>query len=833
MTKAEEIKRRVRQEHVAHVSAPFAPGWPGIPARWTSSAKTAVGTALSDRSCVWFTLSHGIFNEIYYPRLDQACVRDMGLIITDGATFFSEEKRDTASIIEWIADGVPAFRMVNTCREGRYRIEKEVVSDPQRNTVLQKIRFIPQRGEMATYQWHVLLAPHLGNQGSGNTAWVGEFEGQPLLFAQHGENTLALACSVPWLKRSVGYVGLSDGWQDLATHKTMSWEYARAENGNIGLTARFGLLDKEDSCVLAIGFGKDADGAARNAIGSLRDGFDKAKNDYIAGWQEWIKTHSGGITARHGAEDLTTKSLAVLRTHESKESRGAFIASLSIPWGFSKGDKDLGGYHLVWSRDMVETAGGLLASGAHEDVRRVLSYLQATQQADGHWAQNMWLDGSPYWNGIQMDETALPILLLDLAYREQALDRSALAQYWPMIKAAAGYLARNGPVSPQDRWEEDPGYTPFTVAAEIAAMVAAADLADLNDESNIGIYLREIADVWNASIERWMYAVDTDWSRKYGVKGYYIRISTEGEKTTVGHFRDKIDVQNVSPSEETMRANHLVSTDFLALVRFGLREPGDPRIIDTLKVVDDLLKIDTPSGPTWHRYNNDGYGEHRDGSPFDGTGVGRGWPLLTGERGHYELMAGKVGEAKRLRSAMESFANEGGLISEQVWDQPDIPQRELYFGRPSGSAMPLVWAHAEYLKLQRSLMAGRVFDLPPQTVQRYITGKSVCPRMVWRFNHKMRTIPSGKALRVETLAPAIVHWSDDEWQTVQETKTADSGLGIYYADLPIAALPDGKQVVFTFYWPQADHWENKDFRVGVSAEVQEGLALKERKEAGE
>jgi len=804
-----------QQASTEHQTEPFAPGWPGIPARWTSSAKTGVGTGLDEKSCVWFTLSHGIFNEIYYPRLDNACVRDMGLVVTNGIDFFSEEKRDTDSTIHWLAEGVPGFRLVNTCREGRYSIEKEVVTDPQRDTVLQKLKFISLQGELSSYELYVLLAPHLGNQGSGNTAWVGEFEGQPLLFARQGENALALACSSPWLKRSVGYVGSSDGWQDLASHKTMTWAYSRAENGNIALTAGIDLMDKEGDCTLAIGFGKDSDEAARNAIGSLRDGFDKTKNDYIAGWKIWMKTLTLMENDKAAQGDLSAISLAVLRTHESKQTPGAFIASLSIPWGFSKGDKDLGGYHLVWSRDLVETAGGLLAADAYDDVRRALAFLQATQGPDGHWAQNMWLDGTPYWNGIQMDETALPILLTDLAYREKALNKAAIVQFWPMVKNAAGYLVRNGPVSPQDRWEEDPGYTPFTVAAEIAALLAAADLADLNNEKAVGTYLREIADVWNASIERWMYIADSDWSRKYGVKGYYIRISTEGQTTGGGHFRDKIDVRNVPAEKETMPARHLISTDFLALVRFGLRAADDPRIIDTLKVSDSMLKIETPSGPTWHRYNDDGYGEHRDGSPFDGTGVGRGWPLLTGERAHYELMAGRLEDAKGLRNAMESFANDGGLISEQVWDQPDIPSRELFFGHPSGSAMPLVWAHAEYLKLQRSLRDGRVFDLPPQTVQRYLVEKNVCPRVVWRFNHKIRTMSSGNILRVETLVPALVHWSDDNWQTVRDTRTMDSALGIHYADLQTAALPDGEQVLFTFYWPRAEHWENKDYRVRV------------------
>ena len=204
----------------------------GLPA-----PKVGVGTALSDKSRVWFTLSHGIFNEIYYPRIDQACIRDMGLIVTDGAKFFSEEKRDAGHTVEWLDGGVPAFRLINSCRADRYRIEKQVVTDPQRDTVLQQVRFIAQQGALSDYHLYVLLAPHLGNQGSGNTAWVGEFEGTPLLLAQRNDYALALACSAPWTKRSVGYVGSSDGWQDLKAHKQMTWEYTRAENGNVALTA--------------------------------------------------------------------------------------------------------------------------------------------------------------------------------------------------------------------------------------------------------------------------------------------------------------------------------------------------------------------------------------------------------------------------------------------------------------------------------------------------------------------------------------------------------------------------------------------------------------------
>jgi glucoamylase len=816
-----------------HTPNLFAPGAPGIPARWTSSAKTGVGTALSNKSQVWFTLSHGIFNEIYYPRIDQACVRDMGLIITDGADFFSEEKRDADSTVHWLADGVPAFRLVNTCRDGRYRIEKQIVTDPHRDTLLQQVRFIPQQGALSDYHLYVLLAPHLGNQGSGNTAWVDEFEDTPLLFAQRKGSVLALACSVPWTKRSVGYVGSSDGWQDLNAHKQMTWEYTRAENGNVALTAEIDFFKSQGDFVLALGFGNEPEEAARNAIASLHDGFDTVKHDYIAGWQEWMKTHAALKKSEPSPGDLSQISLAVLRTHESKTAPGGLIASLSIPWGFSKGDNDLGGYHLIWSRDMVEAAGGLLAAGAHDNVRRVLSYLQATQQPDGHWSQNMWLDGSPYWDGIQMDETALPVLLVDLAQREKALVEAEVARFWPMVRQAAGYLARNGPVSPQDRWEEDPGYSPFTVAAEIAALLAAADMADLNHEAPVATYLREIADVWNTSIERWMYMSATDWCKKFKVEGYYVRIAPQQTGAGGSSFRENVHVKNVKASEDTRWASHLISPDALALVRFGLRAADDPRMRDTAKVIDALLKVETPTGSTWHRYNDDGYGEHEDGSPFDGTGIGRGWPLLTGERAHYELAAGRVESAKQLLTALESFSNEGGLISEQVWDTQDIPEHGLHFGRPSGSAMPLVWAHAEYLKLQRSLRDGKLFDQPPQTVQRYLIEKTISPRMVWRYNHKIRSLPAGKILRIELMTPAVIHWTADDWKTCLDLKTHDAGLGIHIADLSTNSLSEGKQIKFTFYWPDADRWEGKDFIIPVGSFHREGTGSAERSETDE
>ncbi len=267
-----------------------APGWPGIPARWTSSAKSGVGTSLSPASRVWFTISHGILNEIYYPRVDQACTRDLGLIITDGKDFFSEEKRHAASTVTYPVDGVPAYHLVNASGDGRYRIEKDVIADPRRDVVLQQTRFIALQGKMDDYHLYVLLAPHLGNHGAGNTAWVGDYKGVPMLFAERNGNALALACSAPWLKRSVGFVGVSDAWQDLMRHKFMSWEYTRAENGNVALAGEIDIAAANGTFLLALGFGSDSNEAGYRALASLYDGFESAQSLYTSEWQAWQRT---------------------------------------------------------------------------------------------------------------------------------------------------------------------------------------------------------------------------------------------------------------------------------------------------------------------------------------------------------------------------------------------------------------------------------------------------------------------------------------------------------------------------------------------------------------
>jgi len=805
---------------------PEAPGGPGVEPRWTSGAKAAVGTALSldinSTSLVWFTLADGIFNEIFYPRLDRACVRNLGLVVTDGRDFFSEESRHTTHEVAYLADGVPAIRLTNTCKEGRYRIEKVIFAHPHQDAVLQQTRFTPLKGTLDDYHVYAIMAPHVGNQGKENTAWTDIHKGVPMLFARRGDLALALACSTPWLRGSAGFVGTSDGWRELSRHKQLKTTYGRAERGNVALTGEVDLAASGGAFLLSLGFGPDQAEAGHRALSGLLDDFDALQEKYLEGWRAWQKTLISLPPPEDGkaGRDLYRTSTAVLRIHDAEAVPGAIIASLSTPWGMARGDETpegTGGYHLVWPRDMVEAAGGLIAAGAPREALRALGYIRATQEPDGHWPQNHWVSSAKYWDGIQLGETALPIVLTDHLLREGALKPEDRARVWPMVRDAASYIVRSGPSTQQDRWENQRGYTPYTLAAVVAALLAAADLADANNEASAAEYLRETADAWCGSIESWLYVTDTDLAHRLGVDGYYVRsIPPEVDDISVpreGRLRLKVS----APEHKGIPITEIVSPDALALVRFGLRAPDDPRIVNTVKVIDALTRVETPFGPCWHHYNGDGYGEHEDGSPYDGhvRGKGRAWPLLTGERAHFELAAGRRDEAVRLLHAMEAFAGDGALIPEQVWDTDDIPDRGLFFGRPTGSAMPLVWAHAEYIKLRRSLREGRIYDMPPQTVQRCLVEKVSSPFVVWRFDHQRAAIAPGDRLRIEVLSPGVVHWSGDGWQTTHETPTRDTSLGIHVADLPTAKLPGDSRVEFTFHWTEPGRWEGKNFAVNV------------------
>jgi glucoamylase len=787
-----------------------APGSPGIEPRWTSSAKSGIGTSITAKSRVWFTISHGIINEIYYPKIDRACIRDFGFLVSDGKNYFSEEKRDTLGKINFLKNGIPAYILNNISVDGRYEIEKRIITDPDRDSVLQHIKFIAGKNDLNDYHIFALLAPHIGNMGFGNTAWLDEYKGVPMLFAKRGSQALALGCSAGWVKRSVGYVGFSDGWQDIFKNKVMEWEYDIAEDGNVALTGEIDLKSCSGEFTIAVGFGLDKEAAGFNVISSLQNNFDEVLKRYISGWKDWIRNFKNN---KKFSGQVSYFSSVVIKMQEDKLFTGGIIASLSIPWGSVKGDNDLGGYHLVWTRDLVECAGGLLAIGANENVINILNYLRTTQEMDGRWPQNMWLDGGSYWNGVQMDEVAFPILLLEQAYRFNLIKRKDLKFYYSLLVKAVSYIIKNGPVTQQDRWEEDSGYSPFTLAVEISALVSAGYLLEKLNDKVSAEYLYELSDYWNSCIEKWCYVEGTDIAKKGGVEGYYVRIAPEETSDSASPISGFVAIKNRPPGESTSLASNIISVDALALVRFGLRDANDPRMKNTIKIIDKFLKVETPYGPSWHRYNGDGYGEHEDGTEFDGTGIGRAWPLLTGERAHYELAAGHFDKAESLLKTLESFANETGLIPEQVWDSYDLPEKNLFRGKPTGGAMPLSWAHAEHLKLQRSIYDRHVFDLPEETFKRYVKTKKINKYCCWRLNNKFKSMEKGKILRIELPSKAMIRWTTDNGNNIIENGTSETVFDMHYIDIPTNKLTQGDEIQFNIYWKNIERLDDNKYHI--------------------
>jgi glucoamylase len=378
-----------------------------------------------------------------------------------------------------------------------------------------------------------------------------------------------------------------------------------------------------------------------------------------------------------------------------------------------------------------------------------------------------------------------------------------------MISRAVGFIAREGPTTAQDRWEEDAGVNLFTLAVAIAALVEGAGFL----EGEARAFALRLADVWDARLEAWTYVQDTSLAKQVGVSGYYIRDAPTDALTRDRVQSETVLIKNLD-HDPGLSASAQVATDFLQLVRYGLRAADDPAIVDTVKVIDRLLKTDTPSGPVWHRYNDDGYGDHDDGAAFDGTGRGRGWPLLTGERGHYALAAGE--DVLPYLEAMMAMGSPLGLIPEQVWDSDPVPEHGLEPGKPSGSAMPLVWAHSEFIKLCHSLALGRPVDRPAATWDRYRGVRPAIDYDIWGPVYRPRRLRAGDGLTIALTAPARVHWGVNGWMQVQDIDTRDTGLGVHVADLPVTGLKAGESVQFTFLWLEPESWEGQDYEVVVT-----------------
>jgi glucoamylase len=785
-------------------------GAPGVEPRWSSSAKDLVGTAYSASSRIWYTVSHGILNEIYYPTIDRPQTRDMEFLLTDGETFFHEEKRDLDRQFEYIDAGALAVRLTNRDRDGCYTLTKEIIADPHRSVILMRVRLSGDEKVLARMKVYLLLAPHLEVGGEGNSGGMLDVAGKRVLVAWKNGTSLAMTADCGFTRSSCGYVGASDGWQDLMSNFQMDWEFGTALNGNIALTGEIDVSAHREF-VVAISLGQGLHAALTTALEALNVPFDRNLRRFVEQWHRVPLPEALRPTAADGGKLLEISHKMIL-AHEDKEYAGAFIASASIPWGQFKGDDDLAGYHLVWTRDLVQSATALLACGSLDTPRRALVYLACTQKPDGSFAQNFWIDGTPYWLGIQLDEVAFPVILACRLWKHQGLDGFDI---FPFVERAAGFLVRHSPVTEQERWEEAAGYSPSTLAVVISALICAAEIARESGAQEIAGFLEEHADWIQAHLEDW--TVTNDGVLLPGVKRHYMRIRPpeSGEPYTHEGAGDEIIVLNNQPpgARFAYEAREVIDAGFLELVRYGVRRADDPLIVDSLKVVDHLLKVETPRGPCWRRYNHDGYGQRADGGPFMGYGQGRAWPLLTGERGHYELAAGH--DVKPFISAFEHFSSIGGMMPEQVWDEADRPECKLVLGEPIGSAMPLVWAHAEYIKLLRSAADGAVFDRVEAVEKRYGQGRRENAVEIFTMARRIKRMAAGKILRVLASEQFRLVWSADDWKKVRSTESRNLGFIGHFTD--IATIPGQTgRISFTVEWLTQNRWEDTNFDVELT-----------------
>jgi glucoamylase len=682
-----------------------APGAPGIASAWTTGAKQGLGTSTTAASKVWYTIGQGVTDEVYYPQTDTPDVQDLQYVVTDGSSFVDLERDATTHQVSLADPQSLTYQQVNAATNGRYRITKTYVTDPDRPTLLIQTRFQVLSG--GPLRLFALYNPSLNNSGMGDSGAT--VSGQ--LVASDGPVASALAASSGFAAASSGYSGTSsDGFQDLQAHRalTASFDSANAP-GNLVQAAQV-AVGSDTTFTLALAFGASRSEAAANASASLASGWTAVSTAYQSGWHAYVASLNAppaSVTST-GRTQQYVAALMVLKAHEDKTFSGAFVASLTIPWGDAANADSCctAGYHAVWARDQYHIATAFLAAGDTAAANRALDYLFAVQErSDGSYPQNTRLNGTPVFGSLQMDEVAFPIVL------DWQLGRFDGASY-AKVKASADYLVAHGPSTPEERWEEAGGWSPSTIAAEIAGLVTAADVAQRSGDGASASRYLSAADSWRGQVDAW-----TATSSGHLAGGsYYERIdddanANDGHKLCVANGGGCLDERDV------------VDGGFFDLVRLGVKPFNDARVVGSLAVIDSTIRTATPEGDLWHRYNHDGYGETAAGAPFTGAGVGRLWPLLSGERGEYALAAGQPAGAAAALSTMAGAANQGLLIPEQVWDQPS--GSGFTFGQGTGSAAPLAWSLAQFVRLAVSISAGRDVETPAVVAARYVAARRV------------------------------------------------------------------------------------------------------------
>jgi len=732
-------------------SPTFAPGGPGALSHFDLARKDCLGTAAGTASKVWYTVAGGVLSDVYYPTVDNTNLETLQYIVTDGSTFTDLQIRDTTYSVRAVDPGGMECEVTATAKSGAYRIVTDYFTDPVRNTLLMQVRV--HNSTHSNLQVFVRFDASVnGNggggagNGGGDSSTVDSSTGHPVLVSNDTvtatnavnrdyAHPVFAALDGPFDQATSGFVGTpSDGLTQLDAAHALTQLYTDADNGNVVQTGRLALSPRGNGSVkLALGFGPDSASAIASAEGSLGN-FDSARSAYEAGWQTYdagLNTppaHLSGLTAAavHQLAAEYYLSANVVKASEDKTFPGAIVASLASPWGqaVSAGDPNntyFGSYREVFARDLYEAWTGLVADGDLATARDAVTFLfDRQQQTDGSMPRNSLVNGklAPDSFNTQLDECSYPILMA------WTLGMTDSGLYMHHIRPAAYFVVAHGPSFGPERWEEQGGYSPSTIAAEIAGLISAADIADVNGDAASAAVFRATADQWQRSIKGW--TVTT--SGSLASHPYFIRVAKSGDPNAAISY----GLGNGGP---TVDQRTVVDAGFLELSRLGELAASDPAIQESLPVVDATIETATPSGSGWHRYNGDGYGDgSSDGHPWAPTGRGTGhlWPVLSAERGENGLQTGDAAGAISLLQSMQSFASGVGLIPEQDWELPglapspygaDPTLASIGFvdGKPAGSAAPLTWSAAAFVRLAADIGAGKPLDQPANTTDRYVT----------------------------------------------------------------------------------------------------------------
>lgn len=736
----------------AQVQTGPAPNCCGLSPVHDDARKTMIGTAVnSTTSSVYFTGFRGNLSEVFYPTVDHVATANLEFLVGDsGKTWVDEEKLMTWSVTQPDPHSM-RWRATTSNPAHNWQITKVIFADPSQNTVIQQTTFAATGGKtVGDFNLYLLFKPYLNNAAAKNSATITSSGGNTYLVASSSDSTVnsALGTSLGWTVKggttmvSGGYYGVNDGWQDLLggsnPDHTMDWAYGSTSKGNV---AQMGWLNTAGNSAtsvtftVALGFGSSQANAIAAAAATLGENIATQQSTYDTAWHSYV----AGLSNPGGTADNQYYLSAMTLKSAQDKSSGAIVAGMGFPWGPSNGDSDLG-YHLVWSRDMYKFANALITAGDTASATSAVNWLFDTDmdQTNGRFPQNAFVNGTPSWNATQMDEQAMPIIL---AYR---LGPSVYNPLWPKIKLTANYILNKGPWTEQERWEETSGYSPSTIAAEIAGLVSAAQIALANNDTSDAANWLNAADYWQQNVQAWTYTTQgcPNTGSYCGITSIYFRINTSAQSggTLPGGWNpvsgpNTTQTIAIGNGGGTHREIDIVDGGFLELVRMGVKRANDPAISNSIATADRIIEENVGSNPAWWRYNYDGYGENNSGGAYDGhTGRGRLWPIFTAERGEYAIAYAGMGSAgSSYLSALRALSSAQGFIPEQVWNTsltlpPDqdtpggwvatTPSQDPV-GAPTDSIMPLNWAQGEYINLLASVAAGRVVDIPQQVCSRY------------------------------------------------------------------------------------------------------------------